>query len=70
MEDHPLQPILFRPIDFILEKPMEATHFDNLFIKQLVEETHYDNLFNEKLVWMNYFGNLFIEDQFRLTLEV
>ncbi len=34
VEDHTFQPILTKPSDFLSKEPMEATHFDNLFIKQ------------------------------------
>jgi hypothetical protein len=62
IEDHIFQPILTKPSDFLLEKPMEVTHSSKVFTKQQVEVTHYDNLFNEKPVGMNHFSNLFIEE--------
>jgi len=34
VEDHTFQPILAKLSDFLSKEPMEATHFDNLFIKQ------------------------------------
>jgi hypothetical protein len=33
VEDNKFQAILFKPSDFLWKEPMEATHFDNLFIK-------------------------------------
>jgi hypothetical protein len=33
VEDHTFQPILVKPSDFLSNEPMEANHFDNLFIK-------------------------------------
>jgi hypothetical protein len=33
VEDHTFQPILVKPSEFLSKEPMEATHFDNLFIK-------------------------------------
>jgi hypothetical protein len=34
MEDQTLQFVLTNPNDFLLEKPMKVTHFDNTFTKQ------------------------------------
>ncbi len=33
VEDHTLQPILAKPSYFLLEEPIETTHFGNLFIE-------------------------------------
>jgi len=33
VEDQTLQPILVKPNDFLPKEPLEATHFDNMFIK-------------------------------------
>jgi hypothetical protein len=35
-KDNIFQPILTKRSDFLSKEPMEATHFDNLFIKQLI----------------------------------
>jgi len=35
-KDNIFQPVLTKRSDFLSKEPMEATHFDNLFIKQLI----------------------------------
>ncbi len=66
-KDHILQLILAKLSDFLLKKPVEATHSDNMFTKQPVEITHYNNLFNEKPIGTNLFGNQFIEELVQLN---
>jgi hypothetical protein len=48
VKDHTFQLVLIKPSDFLSKEQMEATHFDNLFIKQPIEvtesiETNYSN---------------------------
>ncbi len=58
LKDHTLQPVLTKPSDFLWMKLKKATHFDNLFTKQLVEVTHFNNMFNEKPVGTNHSSNM------------
>jgi hypothetical protein len=50
VKNHTLQRVLAKLCDFLLEEPVEATHFDKLFIKQPMETTHFDNLFTKQPV--------------------
>jgi hypothetical protein len=69
VEDHTFQPILAKLSDFLLEESVEATHFDNLFIKQPIELTHSDNLLNEELIETNNFGNRFVEKLVQINIR-
>jgi len=35
VKDHTFQPIMVKPSDLLLEKPIETNHFGNFFIKEL-----------------------------------
>jgi hypothetical protein len=59
MEGHTLQPIIAKHNDYLLEKPLETTHFHNLFIKQPFETIHFCNMFIKEPVETNHFANLF-----------
>jgi hypothetical protein len=52
MEDPTLQLVLIKPSDFVLEEPVEVTHFDNLLGSCKLNSPFFG------VTWVVFMGNL------------